>query len=399
MRQILAIAWKDTLVRFASRSEMLFFLILPIVFSLVISYSTASNGDDRIALLVVDQDGGARASDLLAALAQSKTVRIIQTTAEDADAQFRERKAAAILTIPTGLEQAQASGTSLALGFIEAAGNADAVAARQAVQAALGAVGRIVQAANISVRLAEEQHPFPSDANRAQYLEKAKERAVELFAEQPNWLSVTTPLTPGQQVYSYSSQAQGSAGQLITWVFIPLLSISALFAAERQQGTLRRLVSAPVSRATALLGAITAQLGAALVQMLLLSIFGVLALGLGWWRDPTATLTMFLAFGLASVAFGTMLGTFVRTERQAGAISLALGMSMALLGGCWYPRELFPDVVQKAMLALPTSWAMIGMNDILLRGQGVAGTLMPVGALLFFAVIFFGIGVWRFKYE
>jgi ABC-2 type transport system permease protein len=398
MKQILAIAWKDTRVRFASRSELLFFLILPVIFSLVISYSTASMGDDRIALLVVDRDGGALAKDFLAALAQSKTVRIIQTTAEDADAQFRARKAAAILTIPAGLEDAQRSGRIIEVGFVEAASNSDAVAARQAVQAALGAVGRGLQAANSSVAAAAALRPFAYDADRTAYWEAAKLRAADLFAQQPEWILVSHP-QPSAPVAQYSSTAQGSAGQLITWVFIPLLAISGIFALERQQGTLRRLVSAPVSRAHMLLGTIIGQLAAALVQMALLSVFGALFLGLGWWRDPLATLAMFLAFGLASVAFGTMLGTFVRTEGQAGAISTALGMSMALLGGCWYPRELFPLAVQKAMLALPTSWAMIGMNDILLRGQGVAGIAAPVGALLGFSVVFFAVGVWRFRYE
>jgi ABC-2 type transport system permease protein len=159
------------------------------------------------------------------------------------------------------------------------------------------------------------------------------------------------------------------------------------------------MISAPVSKAVSLLGTIAGQLAVALTQMLILSIAGTLILGLGWWRDPIATLTMFLAFGLASVAFGTMLGTFVRTARQASGISVALGMVMALLGGCWYPRELFPGFVQNLTLALPTSWAMIGMNDILLRQQGLPDILPEAGALLAFAAVFFTVGIWRFRYE
>jgi ABC-2 type transport system permease protein len=51
------------------------------------------------------------------------------------------------------------------------------------------------------------------------------------------------------------------------------------------------------------------------------------------------------------------------------------------------------------MLALPTSWAMIGMNDILLRGQGMAGIAGSLVALLGFAVLFFAVGIWRYRYE
>jgi ABC-2 type transport system permease protein len=133
--------------------------------------------------------------------------------------------------------------------------------------------------------------------------------------------------------------------------------------------------------------------------MMILALIGTALFGLPWWDHPAATLAMFAAFGLAAVAFGTMLGTFVKTEAQAGGLSLALGMSMAMLGGCWYPRELFPDIVQKITLALPTTWSMIGMNDILLRGADLAGVLPVVGVLCGFAAVFLSIGVLRFRYE
>ena len=68
----------------------------------------------------------------------------------------------------------------------------------------------------------------------------------------------------------YDPRANTSAGQLITWVFVPLFGISALFAYERQQGTLRRILTTPTGKATYLLGTISGQVVIALVQMFLL---------------------------------------------------------------------------------------------------------------------------------
>jgi len=72
MRQILAIAWKDALVRFSSRSELLFFIVLPVVFTLILSGGLAKLGqsDDRVPVLVVDQDHSALSAELLQALGQ-----------------------------------------------------------------------------------------------------------------------------------------------------------------------------------------------------------------------------------------------------------------------------------------------------------------------------------------
>ena len=74
-------------------------------------------------------------------------------------------------------------------------------------------------------------------------------------------------------------------------------------------------------------------------------------------------------------------------------------MVMALMGGCWYPLELFPQAVQNIVKILPTTWAMHGLLDIVLRGQGLTSILPVAGVLLGFSAVFFTIGIWRFKYE
>jgi ABC-2 type transport system permease protein len=66
---------------------------------------------------------------------------------------------------------------------------------------------------------------------------------------------------------------------------------------------------------------------------------------------------------------------------------------------CIRDRELFPAVVQQAVKVLPTRWAMQGMLDIVLRGEGLSAVLPEAAVLLGFAVVFYAIGIWRFRYE
>ena len=105
------------------------------------------------------------------------------------------------------------------------------------------------------------------------------------------------------------------------------------------------------------------------------------------------------AAALAAGAIGTTMGAFVKTERQATGLSIMLGMVMGLMGGCWYPLELFPPVVQQMVKVLPTTWAMQGMLDLVLRGRGLLDILPEAGVLVGFAAVFFAVGVWRFRYE
>jgi ABC-2 type transport system permease protein len=60
---------------------------------------------------------------------------------------------------------------------------------------------------------------------------------------------------------------------------------------------------------------------------------------------------------------------------------------------------MFPQTVQTIVKILPTTWAMRGLLDIVLRGQGLSAILPEAGILLGFAAVFTTIGVLRFKFE
>jgi ABC-2 type transport system permease protein len=258
-------------------------------------------------------------------------------------------------------------------------------------------VSSVISAARAAVSQREAKQPFASEAEEQAYFESSLHLAQTIQDDTPERVSVVEGNTEDQ--VDYDPRANTSAGQLITWVAVPLFAISALFAYERQQGTLRRLLTTPSSKATFLLGTISGQVAIALIQMLLLVGFGILVMKLNWGREPLALLIILITTALAAAAFGTMLGTFIKTENQAGGISTMFGMVFALLGGCWYPLELFPPAVQNMVKILPTTWAMQGMLDLVLRGKGLMDILPEAGVLLGFAAVFFTVGVLRFRYE
>jgi ABC-2 type transport system permease protein len=400
MRQIIAIAWKDTLVRFSSRSELLFFIVLPVVFTLVLSGGLAKlgQGDSRVPVLVVDDDHSALSAELVHTLDASSSVRTVGASAAQAAADFAKNDNPAWLTVPAGFGAALAAGQPASLDLKTLPNNLNALAAQRAIDLASGQVSQALAAASASSAQAQALKPFGSEAERQSYFAASLAAAQATFAAAPSRMRVTQPAAASASS-SFNGNAQASAGQLITWVFVPLLAVSAIFAYERTTGTLRRLLTTPVSRAVYLLGTLSGQLALALVQMLLLVLIGKWLLGLQWGSSAAGLALLLFSFGLAAVALGTMLGTLVRSESQANGASMALGMSMALLGGCWYPLELFPAAARTAAYLLPTAWAMQGLNNLLLRGAGLAGVLPQAGVLLGFAVIFFAVGLWRFRYD
>jgi ABC-2 type transport system permease protein len=317
-------------------------------------------------------------------------------TLAQAEAQFSQRSANAVLVIPADFDLAHLEQGSLPLELRQQPNNMNAMVAQRAVLAVIGRVSSAADIANRSVAAAEGIRPFASEADRQAYFGEALQQAQKLMASAP----VRAAKVQGNtQAIDYDPRANSSAGQLITWVFIPLLSISGMFAYERQKGTLRRLLTTPTRKGTYLLGTIVGQVATALVQMLLLVVFGIVVMKLSWGSQPLALAVMLVASAVAAAALGTVMGTFVKTEGQASGLSVMTGMVMALLGGCWYPLEMFPRAMQNIVQILPTTWAMKGMLDIVLRGQGLAAVLPIAAVLAGFAALFFGVGVVRFRYE
>ena len=398
MKKIFAIAWKDAIIRFASSSELLFFIILPIIFTFLLAGGTPSGDDDnRIPFDVVDEANTAISKEIIAELESSTAVRPDLVTRAEAESQFEERRATAVFIIPAGIDIASLQNGTAEVELLQQPNNIDATIAQRAVLTAIRRVSSAFSAAQNAVSQRESKQAFTSDSEKQAYFESSLQLAQSLQQDAPERVNIVEGITEDQ--IDYDPRANSSAGQLITWVFIPLFGISALFAYERQQGTLRRLLTTPSYKATFLLGTISGQVAMALVQMLLLVGFGILAMKLNWGREPLALFIILFCSALAAAAFGTTMGTFIKTEGQASGLSIMFGMVFALMGGCWYPLELFPPAIQNAVKVLPTTWAMQGMLDLVLRGGGLMDILPEAGVLLGFAALFFSVGVWRFRFE
>jgi len=122
--------------------------------------------------------------------------------------------------------------------------------------------------------------------------------------------------------------------------------------------------------------------------------------------------TIYGIFWIVSLLAGSVLqekreGTFrrllvaalARTEAQVGGLTVLLLLSLSALGGCFVPRFVMPDWMWTIGLVTPHAWALDAYQDLLVRGYGLLEVLPKVGALAAFAGAFFGIGVWRFRFE
>lgn len=397
MSKLFAIIKKDTILRFTSPMEWLFFLVLPIVFIYIISGGTTQNSDPRLQLTVVDQANSVLSAALVEELAKSTAVRPVLSNYDQAINEFEQQKVSAVLIIPKEFNDFSLNAGKASLELRKQPNALDGLAIEQAVQLAINRVTSLAEVARVSTEHAGKYQPFASEVEKQAFYQQAFAQAQTLLAEAPERLTTIAGTT--EDPIQYDPKANSTAGQIITWVFIPLIGLSAMFAFERANGTLRRLLVTPTSKAAYLGATILGQVLTALIQMTLLVVFGSVVMKMNWGQSPAALVMVMVASALSAAALGTMLGTLVRSESQANGLSTMIGMLLAMMGGCWYPIELFPAGIRNAAQALPTYWAMQGFLDIAVRGQGPTGVAQECAVLLGFALVFFTVGILSFKYE
>jgi len=403
MKQLFAVAINDLRVEFSDRGTWMSFLILPLIFTAGIGGGTGGmggdpNADQRYPVALVDHDGGALATQFADALAQSKVVRSEARDEATALKLLDDKKVRAVVVIPSGFSADLLAGKGVEVEVRASAEDNEGLAVREAVQSASALVSRALLAALVSVEEAEAIRPFADDAERQAYFQEAlklaKDEAESAPAEVANTQASGAWIANIPQGYS-----QSSPGQLVTWVLATLLAGAAALAAERTLGTLRRLLTMPAPKWMILGGKILGRFTLGTLQMAVMVVAGMLVFKVKWGDSPLALAMIAVSFGLAATALGLFLSTLARTEQQAGGFGTLGTFLLAPLGGAWIPMEITPPAFQTLAQIFPTTWAMRGFTDVIVRGQGPEGVLLETLVLLGFAVIFFALGVWRFKYE
>ncbi len=400
MYRLWGIIRTEFLRRFDGPMAWVFFLLLPFLFTAAVGAGLGGMMNDappeevRIALAVIQHDEGPLVDALFAALeGVNFDLDVVDTFPDDVFG----------LIVPADFSKRLLTGDEVALTLHIRSDSSNTPAVEQAVQAAIGRVGGAALVARAGVAQARDADLVATPVDEAALF---SELLLDTLAAVENPAAVASVVWPAGVTLETdtrdmaNSAEHASAGQIVTWVQITLLGAAEVLVDERLRGTLKRMLVMPTSRALILGGKVLATVLAGLLQIAILLIGGAVVFNVGWDRAPLAVVAVSLAFALAVAAMGLLLATFVKTGGQASSAVVGLSMTMAALGGAWFPLEVTPSLFRQIVQILPSTWAMRGYTDILARGAALVDVLPTVGVLLGFAVLFTVIGVLRFnRYE
>lgn len=127
----------------------------------------------------------------------------------------------------------------------------------------------------------------------------------------------------------------------------------------------------------------------ALIQSLIVLLFGIYVLGIQYRGSLWLVYLVNLFVIFAAVSLGIFLSSFARNEFQAIQFIPIVIIPQALLSGFFWPVEQLAPVLQVFSYAMPMTYATWALKGVMIKGQGLGEILIFLLALCGFTIFFF----------
>jgi ABC-2 type transport system permease protein len=262
-------------------------------------------------------------------------------------------------------------------------------------------------------QMGEMQGNAPPEYQEAFGAERMQEQAQSQFeaARSQELITVTqrvpTPaeLDEEQEGENVRLEDVTVPGFTVLFVFLTAQTTAMSIYNEKKVGSFRRLLAAPISKMSTLVGKMLPNLITTILQIVVIFAFGIWgmqALGLkpvSLGNDIVALVLVLLLLALCSTALGIVIAAVARTEGQIGGLSTLLLWGLGFLGGCFMPLFLLERFLKQVPMVIPHYWAKRALENLMVRGLSLTDIGLELAVLGGFVVLFFAFGVWRFEFD
>ena len=386
MRAAWLICLKDLRSRLRDRSALLIGIVVPLVLAFIFNviFSGVSGGSGVISLGVVDADHGpasqAFTQQVLPAVNRSGLITIrTEASAARARALAATGTLAAVIVIPAGFSARVQAGQPASMQVI---GNIDAPVSAEVARSIAEAYAAELNRVRLSVATV-----LAGPGGSASSTQALAAQAV----------ATATPVAVSDvsaQTKELDTKSFFAAGMAVFFLFFTVQFGVTSLLEERSEGTMARLLAAPISRASILGGKLLTSFLLGVISMTVLALATTLLFGADWGNPLGVAVLIVAAIGSA-MGIMSLIATLARNAEQAANWQSVVSVVLGLLGGTFFPVSQAPGVLSTLTFAAPQAWFLRGLGD--LRGGSLSAVWVPALAMLGFAVVAGGVALFRLR--
>jgi linearmycin/streptolysin S transport system permease protein len=387
MRAAWLICAKDLKARLRDRSAILIGIVVPLglafIFNAIFSGVTGASG--VISLGVVNADHGAVSqqftSQVLPAVGRSGLITIhTEASLTQARALAAKGTLAAVIVIPAGFSARVQANKPASMQVI---GNVDAPVSTQVARSIAESFAADLNRIRLSVATVAAGNPGVTPAQIQALAARAAAAAAPVAVSDVS-----------AQTKELDQKSFFAAGMAVFFLFFTVQFGVTSLLEERNDGTLARLLAAPISRASILGGKLLTSFMLGVISMAVLAVATTLLFGAAW-GNPLGVAVLVVAAILAATGIMAMIATLARNAEQAANWQSVVAVILGLVGGTFFPVSQAPGILSRLTFIAPQAWFLRGLGD--LRGGSISVVWVPALAMLGFAAVTGGLALTRLR--
>jgi ABC-2 type transport system permease protein len=369
---MLLIAGKDLRLRIRDRSVFIIGVIVPFALALVFSLILGDAGDGPIALsfAVVDEDESSIAARFVDALEGIDSDGLAELTILDDESAARSGVTGgdfgAAFVVPAGFGAAVEAGSTATVTVL---GNVDSPTSVAIAQAIANTFAANIEGVRLVAATATREGADVASAIAATQSETPALALADVDAADRQ-LDLSTFFVAGMAVFFLFFTVQFGVTSLLE---------------EKREGTMARLLAAPIDRWSIVGAKATVSFVLGIVSMTVLIVASTLLLD-AEWGNPVAVALLVVSGVVSALGIMAVVAAFARTPEGAGNLQSVIAVGLGMLGGIFFPTPLGDGVLSWLAMLTPHRWFMTGLGD-LAGGGGIPVVLPSVAALLAFGLV------------
>ncbi len=412
----LSVTWKEIQLMFKQRGVLAVYFLLPLLLSSMMgSINLMTQSDEEATILLhvclVNQDAdGAYGIEVAKALQSIDELDVgVYDTVAEAEEQVAKGEAAAAIVIPADFSRDIYSYTRTAIEVIVDPGQSEGASI------VAGIMNQVVAEVTI---WGEVQYGIRAVLDGSGLLAGASVEQQGAVETQTLGVVMTAlnemRRTPAIAVANEDLEGAQTEGWIeaffalmfpaiaVMFIFFGVAWLAPALLREREAGTLRRLLAAPIPRGAIIAGKMLAFMLLACMQVVVLFSVANIGFKMPLGQAPVTLVALTLVVAFASTALGMMVAALAKTSKQADSVGVLMGFILGGIGGCIGARE--PFVRSGGFLGVlssltPHGHAVEAYYRLMAENGTFVDILPRMGILLVMGIVFFGIAVWRFKFE
>jgi linearmycin/streptolysin S transport system permease protein len=375
----LRIAGKDLRLRVRDRSVFILGIIAPLTLAFIFNFVFGGAlGGTGLGLEfgMVDMDQSEISTALTQALrgAESEEILTLDTfdTREAAEAAIEDGEIDAYFFIPPGLSQAVVSNQATT---IEVVGDVDAPTSTQVAASFAERFSAGVETSQLAIVTTAQVAGVPVGPDLISSLSQDPAAAAGTFQ-----LTDTSAETKQLDAATYFA-----AGMAVFFLFFTVQFGVAGLLEEEREGTLARLMAAPIPRMSVIAGKGILSFVLGMVSMGVLIVATALLMGADWGA-PLGVAILVAAGVLSAVGIIGLVASVAKSPEGASNLGSIIAVILGLLGGTFFPIGTAGSFLSKLTYITPHAWFLRGLGD-LTSGAPWTAALPAAGAIMVFALV------------